>query len=324
MSEIEIALTEQVRSACNAVADRSTHVHINYDHVASYASLLPIEQAQSPELDPQSHYLNHGDDTAAFFLILDTVNFGSGYFPLLRKRPGMSGYFTVAHSLNDFYKDHGPLTAEELTHLTIEDCTGIFAQDPANKAVAELMQLFTTALNDLGHYLLESFDGSYIALIKAAGSSVERLVQLLMKMPFFNDVALYDNLKVPFYKRAQLTAADLSMAFQGQGLGTFNDLDTLTIFADNLVPHVLRVDNVLFYEEALCARIDAGDLVPSGSAEEIEIRACAVHAVELLKEELNIMGYDVTSSEIDNLLWNRGQKPYYKAKPRHRTRTVFY
>lgn len=324
MSEMELALTEQVRTACNAVADRSRHVHINYDHIHSYTSSLPIEEAQSPELDPQSHYIDHGDDTAAFFLILDTINFGSGYFPLLRKRPGMSGYFTVARSLNDFYKSRGPLTAEELTRLTREDCTRIFGQDPANKAVAELMQLFTTALNDLGNYVLQSFDGNCSALIKAAGSSAERLVRLLMKMPFFKDVASYDKLDVPFYKRAQLTAADLSIAFRGQGLGTFNDLDTLTIFADNLVPHVLRVDTVLLYEEALSARIDAGELIPSGSDEEIEIRACAVHAVELLKEELNRIGYEVRSLELDYLLWNRGQRPYYKAKPRHRTRTVFY
>ena len=53
---------------------------------------------------------------------------------------------------------------------------------------------------------------------------------------------------VPFYKRAQLTAADLSLAFDGKGLGSFEDLDQLTIFADNLVPHVLRVDKVLLYE----------------------------------------------------------------------------
>jgi hypothetical protein len=324
MSDMEIGLTEKVRTACNAVADRSTHVHINYDQIPSYASSLPVEQTQSPELDPESHYLNHGDDTAAFFLTLDTINFGSGYFPHLRKRPGMSGYFTVARSLNEFYKKRGPLAAEELTRLTIKDCTRIFAQDPADKAVAELMRLFAMALNDLGRYVLDSFNGSYGALIKAAGSSAERLVRLLMKMPFFNDVALYNDLNVPFYKRAQLTAADLSIAFQRQGLGTFNDLDSLTIFADNLVPHVLRVDNVLLYEEALSARIDAGELIPSGSAEEIEIRACAVHAVELLKEELNREGYDVTSLELDYLLWNRGQQPYYKAKPRHRTRTVFY
>ncbi|MEZ5167114.1 MAG: hypothetical protein R2695_11730 [Acidimicrobiales bacterium] len=32
-------------------------------------------------------------------LSLDAINFGSGYFPYLRKRPGMSGYHTVASSL---------------------------------------------------------------------------------------------------------------------------------------------------------------------------------------------------------------------------------
>ncbi|MCP4687549.1 MAG: hypothetical protein GY859_05825, partial [Desulfobacterales bacterium] len=98
----------------------------------------------------------------------------------------------------------------------------------------------------------------------------------------------------------------------------------LTIFADNLVPHVLRVDNVLLYDEALAAHIDAGALIPAGSPEEIEIRACALHAVELIKRELNASGGNATSSGLDYLLWNRGQRPYYKAIPRHRARTVFY
>ena len=111
------------------------------------------------------------------------------------------------------------------------------------------MGLFTKALNDLGRYLLDSFKGSFTELIKAADSSVENLVRLLIKMPYFNDVEYYDNLEVPFYKRAQLTAADLSLAFKGGGLGYFGDLDSLTIFADNLVPHVLRIDQILIYEK---------------------------------------------------------------------------
>ena len=53
-----------------------------------------------------------------------------------------------------------------------------------------------------------------------------------------------------YYERAQLAAADLSLAFDGRGLGRFDDLQNLTIFADNLVPHVLRVDNILIYPEA--------------------------------------------------------------------------
>jgi len=161
-------------------------------------------------------------------------------------------------------------------------------------------------------------------LIEAADASAENLVRLLIRIPYFNDVEYYDNLQVPFYKRAQLTAADLYLAFKGCGLGYFHDLDNLTIFADNLVPHVMRMDQILIYEETLCTRIDAGELIESGSRQEIEIRACAVHVAELLKKEMKVLGKEVTSPELDYLLWNRGQKPNYKAIPRHRTRTVFY
>jgi hypothetical protein len=143
-------------------------------------------------------------------------------------------------------------------------------------------------------------------------------------MPYFCDVELYDAVKVPFYKRAQLAAADLSLAFEGQELGRFDDLQNLTIFADNLVPHVLRVDHILVYPEALIQHIESGKLIPAGSAEEIEIRACALHAVERLKDALNASGHAITSMELDFLLWNRGQQPAYKSIPRHRTRTIFY
>jgi len=102
------------------------------------------------------------------------------------------------------------------------------------------------------------------------------------------------------------------------GLAEFGDLDRLTIFADNLVPHVLRVDGVLRYDPALAAHIDAGHLLPPGR-EETEIRACAVHACELIAKELG-----VAPRELDVALWNRGQRPEYKAVLRHRTRTVFY
>jgi hypothetical protein len=222
------------------------------------------------------------------------------------------------------YKSHGCLSAADLDRITVEKCTRIFGQDPANQIIRELMQHFTTALNDLGRYLLDCFNGNFAALVEAAESSAGRLVQLLKKMPYFNDVEPYDGIEVPFYKRAQITAADLSIAFKGRGRGHFNDLDQLTIFADNLVPHVLRMDGVLVYEESLIDRIAAGTLIPAGSAEEVEIRACAVHAVELVKDEIRKTGQPINSPDLDNFLWNRGQQPHYKAVPRHRTRCVFY
>ncbi len=316
--------TEKVRAGCRAVADRSTHVRIDFDAVASYAAGLPIEEISRPEHDPESHFLGQGAETVAFFLTLDAVNFGSGYFPHLKKRPGKSGYFTVATALTEHFRENGPLSATDLAGIRADDCRRIFGQDAGNPPVMELMGHFATAWNDLGHYLLDSFNGSFTDLVSAAEESAERLVEILAAMPLFSDVSAHGDLTVPFHKRAQLTAADLSLAFDGQGPGRFRDLDRLTIFADNLVPHVLRMDGILIYEASLLDRIESGELLTAGSPEEVEIRACAVHAVERIKAELHRSGHPVTAMGLDFLLWNRGQGAEYKARPRHRCRTVYY
>ncbi|MGD8993118.1 MAG: queuosine salvage family protein [Desulfobacterales bacterium] len=319
-----IRLLDRVRAGCKTVAEQATHVQIDVDRIPAYAAGLSALDAARPSHDPECHFLDRDDDTVAFFLSLDAINFGSGYFPHLRKHTGRSGYFTLAGCLTAHFKQNGPFSARDLSRLTAADCTRIFAQDPENAPITELMRLFARALNELGAYLMSNFSGSFTGLIKAAGASAERLIQLLVKMPFFKDVALWEAVEVPFFKRAQLTAADLALAFNGKGPGRFEDLDDLTIFADNLVPHVLRVDNILHYPAKLRTRIESGDLIAAGSREEIEIRACALHAVELVKAALSESGQPVNAMTLDFLLWNRGQQPAYKSIPRHRTRTYFY
>jgi hypothetical protein len=129
---------------------------------------------------------------------------------------------------------------------------------------------------------------------------------------------------VPFYKRAQITCADLASTFGESGLGRFEDLDAMTIFADNLVPHVLRREGVLEYHGDLLARIRAEELIGLGSAEEVEIRGVAVHAVERLSAILTARGKPVPPRRLDSILWHRGQSPAIKAEPRHRTRCTYY
>ena len=314
----------RMRSSCRKVAKRASRVKINYSRIPAYAASLPVETVARPQLDPDCHFLGKKADTVNFLLTLNAINFGSGYFPHLRKRTGMSGYFTIASALNDAYKIKGPLSAEQLAAITAEECTVIFDQDPGNKIAMELMQHFSSALNDLGRFVRDRFNGSFTDLVESAESSAGLLVQLLKMMPCFNDVASYEELEVLFYKRAQISAADLSLAFQGRKWGRFDDLGQMTIFADNLVPHVLRIDGILIYEESLVDRINKGTLIPAGSTEEVEIRACAVQAVELIKKEITESGKVITAPALDNFLWNRGQQPEYKAIPRHRTRCVFY
>jgi hypothetical protein len=288
-----MGLLADVRAECRRIAGEALSVRIELEH------LVALEAGPPPALDPERHYLEGSrEDVAAYLLTLDTINFGSGWFPTLRKRSGSSGYFTVAWALADRFRAEGPWGNEELRSLEAASVAAVLGQD----ADHELMALYAQALRDLGVFL-----GERTPLEVVSGGSAEGLAsQLASGMPFFDDRG--------FYKRAQIAANDMALA----GVAGFDDLDELTIFADNLVPHVLRVDGVLVYDPRLAVRIDAGELLPPGE-EEREIRACALHACELIASRLG-----VPPRVLDTWLWNRGQQPRYKAVPRHRTRTVYY
>ncbi len=86
------------------------------------------------------------------------------------------------------------------------------------------------------------------------------------------------------------------------------------------MPHVLRVDGVLAVDPGLAARIERGELLEQGSPEEVELRACSVHGVELLVAARG----STTAAAVDDALWNRGAGARYKAIPRHRARTTAY
>jgi hypothetical protein len=290
-----MGLCDEVRTSCAAIAESARHVTIDLDRVGT------IEAGPKPELDPERHYLEgSAEDVALFTLTLDAINFGSGWFPTLRKRPGCSGYYTVAWALTERFRAHGPWSPAQLVELDAATVAGVLGQERGH----ELMGLYAEALRQLGAFLRGR---TALQAIAAAEGSVERLAeQLVAGMPLFEDAG--------FYKRAQIVSSDLTLA----GATEFADIDRLTIFADNLVPHVLRVDGVLRYTPELAARIDAGELLPPGEHEH-EIRACAVVACEAIATDLG-----VPPRTLDNWLWNRGQQPRYKAIPRHRTRTTAY
>jgi hypothetical protein len=298
-------LTDEVRTACAQIAANARSVRIDLDAVAE------IQPAEPPALDPERHYLEGpAGDVADYMLALDAINFGSGWFPTLRKRTfegaPVSGYFTVSWALADHVRAHGAPTAAWLASVSTPEIAEVLGQCPDN----ELMSLYAQALRQLGRFL----EGPptqptrrALDLVDEAGGSAERLAEMLARgMAMFDDRG--------FHKRAQIVPNDLALA----GVAEFRDLDRLTIFADNLVPHVLRCDGVLVYDEALAARVDGGEQLPLGGVER-EIRACAVHACELISQRTGM-----PARTIDTWLWTRGQAPEYKSRPRHRCRTVFY
>jgi Potential Queuosine, Q, salvage protein family len=301
---------EQLRQACGALAARARHVRIDEAALPAYATGLELPAAAPASA--QSDADRGAETRAAFWITLDAINFGSGWFPTLRKRRGQSGYSTIAAALREHFDHAGPWSAQELTQLDAGALAGVLGQDPGH----ELMGLFARSLNDLGARIATEHDGSFAAVIDAARGSAPALAAHLSRWDCFADTSTYDELELPFLKRAQITAADLARA----GVAAFDDLDRLTMFADNLVPHVLRLDGVLRFEDELVRRIEREELIEHGSAEEVEIRACALHAVELIAA----VRLDTTAVAVDQFLWHRGQQPRYKGVPRHRSRCTAY
>jgi Queuosine salvage protein len=292
---VALAIGDSVRAHGAAIAAEAQSVRIDLE------ALEALEPGPPPALDPDRHYLEGPPaDVADYLLILDAINFGSGWFPTIRKRVNSSGYFTVAWSLADRWRAGAGWSPAQLKAARTEEVADTMGQARDH----ELMALFAQALRELGRFL----NGRRaLDLVGEARGSTQRLAEMLATgMTMWHDRG--------FYKRAQLTGSDLALA----GVAEFGDLDSLTIFADNLVPHVLRCEGVLVYDPRLAAHIDAGRLVRPGPQER-EIRGCAVHACALIAQRSGM-----TEREIDYALWNRGQRPDYKARPRHRTRTVYY
>lgn len=315
-------LFAEIRQRCAEVAASARWVAIDHAAIAPYVQTLAPHIAPLAHT-PEHHLLGRGDETLAFFVMLDTINFGSGYAPSLN-RDGASGYFTVAKRLKEHCETHGIPAPAELVRWTAQDCARIFQQDLANPPALELMGLFASALDALGAWVRDQHGGDVLGFLRRA-TSAEEAVAALLAMPFFRDVATYCSREVSFLKRAQILVHDLAIAAPGHPLLAFPDLTELTIFADNIVPFVLRADGVLRYDEGLDRRIASGELIASGAPEEIEMRACALHAAELVQDAMVRAGRPITAREIDQALWTRGQAIRGRVATRpHLTRCTFY
>ena len=193
-------------------------------------------------------------------------------------------------------------------------------------------------LREAGHILSSQYDSSVANLISSCEHSAVKLVQkIVSQFSSFKDEAVFDKQKVSFYKRAQIFVADVWACFEGAGLGHFDDITELTMFADYRVPQCLLYLGVLKYEDSLMQKIDKEVEIAAASTEELEIRGCSIHAVECLRESMETQLKKRTEGTachtnrlnsiiIDFYLWDFAtiNVDQMERCPEHRTRTHFY
>jgi Queuosine salvage protein len=320
-------MSEVLETAKNVV-EKSRHVRINHETLQRFSFELAGQGTPTPSWDADHHFRGSDEETIAYLLVVDALNFcfwpppGVNKWEIVFKGKTYSGYYGLSVSLKKAIESGIPVTdAAFLASLTLKQLENMFL----GIGVLQLMVERLRNLQELGRVLLDKYNGQASQLVAAAGGSAMTLVRILATdFPSFRDRATYHGQEVFFYKRAQLFAADIHGALGGKGLGSFSDMKELTAFADYKLPQVLRHVGVFEYAPGLAETVDQRIHLNPGSEEEVEIRAGTIWAVELMRREMERLGRDVHASEIDRLLWNLGQDDAFRAKPYHRTVTIFY
>lgn len=327
-----------ILNTTSRVTRSARSVQINPAAARTLAKHILLEEelwlTSKPQRDRQYASLFSSDDEYAQWLfVLDALNF-SFWNTNEEKRwrwPATSadehsdkGAVALGHSLRDAHARGVPLTdAAFLERLTPE----ILSEIIGGSGVLPMMKERCSVLNEVGQVLNHVYDGQVISLIEHAKGDVNCAVARLIKdFPSFRDMAILDGRCIYFLKRAQIFISDLWLVMGDETAGQFENIESLTAFADYKLPQFLRAAGVLAYSEDLALHVDNRIPIQHASREEVEIRAATVQAVELLRSQLESeTGRTVFTCKLDNCLWALSHSPEFESHaPHHLTRTIYY
>ncbi|MGC9333038.1 MAG: queuosine 5'-phosphate N-glycosylase/hydrolase [Anaerolineae bacterium] len=314
-----------IREGARFVVNASQQVAIDRDALAAYCRELARQtEIPKPEWESELHYTGDQETTVAYVFCLDTVNFSFWGDPKWRwpyRGQWLDGYWALAAALSEAVTTNpGFVDAESLSQLQADGLQRVLGGMPT----IPLLEERAANLRELGGWVATGFEGRFSYIVQAAGFDAIALARLVIGgLKSFRDQASYRDRIVPFYKRAQILAADLHGAFHSRGGPSLARMDELTAFADYKLPQLLRHWGILRYAAPLAEKVDNQVLIEAGSEEEVEIRANTVWAVEMMGQELEAAGVRLPSYQIDWMLWYASQDSKHM-KPYHRTRTIYY
>ncbi|KAJ9601790.1 hypothetical protein L9F63_000082, partial [Diploptera punctata] len=217
--------------------------------------------------------------------------------------------------------------------ITIEELGEVLRSDNPEASVP-LLEERVTCLHEVGTKLIEKYNGTFVTCLKECNKSCQKLLQTIVQdFPCFKDEATYQGHRVAIYKRAQILVGDIWACFRGKGLGQFDDIETITMFADYRVPQVLIHYGAMKYSEELMEKLTTAQLLKNGSEYEVEIRSVSIQTVELVADQVRkifksegLEKLPVNSIIIDHFLWDYRRKyaEMLESIPYHKTLSIYY
>ncbi|USN96806.1 MAG: hypothetical protein H6797_01215 [Candidatus Nomurabacteria bacterium] len=208
-----------------------------------------------------------------------------------------------------------------MSELTLSQAANIFrGQDNIQ---IPLLEWRVNNIVDAANFLLRKHEGSAHLFLKACDFDAPTIArEITHALTSYRDGAWYEGKWIWILKRAQILPNDLSQLTQKYPDFAIKNTHKLTVFADYRLPQILEHYGVLQYSQSLSQKIIGKQLLPSGSTEEVEIRAATIAACKNLSELLP----DMTIADIDVSLWliSQDMRSDPSLKPHHLTVSYFY
>lgn len=331
------------RLAGEFIVKNARHLKVNADGIEKLCRDV-IAGIQSKDIDIENFsqhqfHPNASDPRASnWIFIIDTLNF-CFWTPgddTKWKVNGETGYFALCAAIKRALDEgiditnpvlYSVISEEKLEHILRGD-------DPSTKC--PLLGERVHCLHEVGKKLVEKYDGKFEnCILKCKNSAMLLLDLIVSEFPCFRDEAEFAGRRVAIYKRAQILVGDLWACYRGEGLGHFDDVQKITMFADYRVPQVLVHYGAMEYSGELLQILNSGILLKNGCEQEVEIRGASIYVVEQLKDRVlkelkekhpDIPTTKVNSILLDHFLWDYRRKHAAALEyiPFHKTLSVYY
>ena len=327
---MNIDWNSKVLSSLNQVIENLQTINLNLDQIMNVADWIAYEDFPPPE---QNISKNNPDEFIRTTMLINTLNFAftdfesSTKYEIIREGKVLSDSEAMFVQIQEAISSGLQLyNGNVLSDLDDKQLKNIFKGNIEMPMMAERLDI----LLNVGAKLSDDYEGDWMNFINAGPKKLydngEGLIErLTSEFPRFDDTSQYaEKYNVHFYKLAQLAFWGIHAELAGTGDFYIEDMQSMSAFADYIVPVALEVMKIVEYSEELRNKITNGEIIARDSLEEIEIRSTSLYITAKLTEEINKRRpaeKSIIIPQLDYRLW----KQYHAThRPHHLTITTMY
>lgn len=320
----------KVLSSLNPVIENLQTINLNLDQIMNVADWIAYEDFPPPE---QNISKNNPDEYIRTTMLINTLNFAftdfesSTKYEIIREGKVLSDSEAMFVQIQEAISSGLQLyNGNVLSDLDDKQLKNIFKGNIEMPMMSERLDI----LLNVGAKLSDDYEGDWMNFINAGPKKLydngEGLIErLTSEFPRFDDTSQYaEKYNVHFYKLAQLAFWGIHAELAGTGDFYIEDMQSMSAFADYIVPVALEVMKIVEYSEELRNKITNGEIIARDSLEEIEIRSTSLYITAKLTEEINKRRpaeKSIIIPQLDYRLW----KQYHAThRPHHLTITTMY